>query len=118
MIKFLGKSSLKQYMPKKPIKRGIKVWVLGDSSNGYFSRLEVYTGKKGNTVEKDLGSRVVKELTKDFQHKWYRVYFDNFFTSKSLLCDLEQVEIYAIGTARSDRKYFPEDLKKVKLSTR
>ncbi len=46
MIKFQGRSSLKQYMPKKPIKRGMKVWVLGDSSNGYFCRLDIYTGKK------------------------------------------------------------------------
>ena len=45
MIKFQGCSSLKQYMPQKPIKRGIKVWVLGDSSNGYFSRLDIYTGR-------------------------------------------------------------------------
>ena len=37
MIKFQGRYSLKQYMPMKPVKRGIKVWVLGDSSNGYFS---------------------------------------------------------------------------------
>eukprot|EP00731_Ephydatia_muelleri_P003517 Em0001g3517a len=36
MIKFQGRSSLKQCMPQKPIKRGIKVWVLGDSHNGYF----------------------------------------------------------------------------------
>ena len=36
MIKFQGRTSLKQYMPMKPIKRGIKVWVLADSSNGYF----------------------------------------------------------------------------------
>ncbi len=42
MIKFQGRSSLKQYMPKKPIKRGIKVWVLADSTNGYFCRLQVY----------------------------------------------------------------------------
>ena len=49
MIKFQGRSSLKQYMPQKPIKRGIKVWVLADSRNGYFSRLEIYTGKKENT---------------------------------------------------------------------
>ena len=27
MIKFQGRSSLKQFMPQKPIKRGIKVWV-------------------------------------------------------------------------------------------
>ena len=32
MIKFQGRSSLKQYMPMKPIKHGIKVWVLGDST--------------------------------------------------------------------------------------
>ena len=45
MIKFQGRSTLKQYMPMKPIKRGIKVWVLGDSTNGYFSRFSIYTGK-------------------------------------------------------------------------
>ena len=28
MIKFKGRSSLKQYLPKKPIKRGYKVWIL------------------------------------------------------------------------------------------
>ena len=44
MIKFQGQSSMKQYMPMKPIKRGIKVWVLADSTNGYFSRMEI--GKK------------------------------------------------------------------------
>ena len=48
MIKFQDRSSSKQYMPMKPIKCGIKVWVLGDSSNGYFSR---YTGRK----ERDEG---------------------------------------------------------------
>ena len=36
MIKFTGRSSVKQYMPMKPIKCGIKVWVLADSHNGYF----------------------------------------------------------------------------------
>ena len=111
MIKFQGRSSLKQYMPKKPIKRGIKVWVLAD--RGYFSRLEVYTGKKGNSTEHDLGGHVVRDLTKDFQGKWHS-YFDNFFASKTLLC---QVQIYGCGTTRSDRKLFPVDLKKLKLTT-
>ena len=101
-------------MPKKPIKRGIKVWVLGDSLNGYFSRLEIYTGKKGNTVEHGLGGRVVKDLTTNFQHKWHRVYIDNYFNSKSLLCDLEKHGIYCCGTIRSDRKGFPAQLKAAK----
>ena len=43
MIKFQGRSSLKQYMPNKPIKRGFKVWVLGDSRNGFLSEFQVYT---------------------------------------------------------------------------
>ena len=51
MIKFTGRSSLKQYMPMKPVKRGIKVWVLADSHNGYFSKFQVYTGKKDGAVE-------------------------------------------------------------------
>ena len=45
MIKFQGRSSLKQYMLMKPIKRGINVWVLGDNHNGYFHKLQIYSGK-------------------------------------------------------------------------
>jgi len=118
MIKFQGRSSIKQYMPKKPTKRGIKVWVLADSTNGYFSRLQIYTGKKGNSTEHNLSSRVVKELTSDFQYKWHHVFFDNFFNSKQLLCDLEAVGLYGCGTARKDRKHFPQHLKNAKLHNR
>ena len=32
MISFKGRSSLKQYMPKKPIRRGYKVWMLACKS--------------------------------------------------------------------------------------
>ena len=116
MVKFQGRSSLKQYMPKKPTKRGIKVWVLADSTNGYFSKIQVYTGKINNTTEHNLGSRVVKDLTSDFQHKWHRVFFDNFFNSKTLLCDLEAVGLYGCGTARKDRKHFPTELKNAKIT--
>jgi hypothetical protein len=34
MVKFKGRSSLKQYMPLKPIKHGYKVWCLADSKTG------------------------------------------------------------------------------------
>ena len=43
----------------KPVKRGIKVWVLGDSHNGYFHKFQIYTGKEGSG-EKQLVQRVVK----------------------------------------------------------
>ena len=47
MTAFKGRSLMKQYLPKKPIKRGFKVWVRADSHNGYISQFECYTGKKG-----------------------------------------------------------------------
>ena len=117
MIKFQGRSSLKQYMPLKPVKRGIKVWVLADSNNGYFSKLQVYTGK-ADSLEKALGPRVVKELTAHLHGKKHHVFFDNFFTNKEFLEDLEDDGIYACGTARKDRRGFPDLLKTAKLANR
>ena len=114
MIKFQGRSSLKQYMPMKPIKRGIKVWVLGDSTNGYFSRFDVYTGRQENR-QVGLGAHVVKTLTQDLKNKYHHVYFDNYFTGVQLLEDLEEDGIYG---ARRDRRDFPPTLKNPGLKER
>ena len=56
MVPYKGRSSLKQYMPQKPIKRGFKVWVRADSITGYISQFQVYTGKESSSTEKGLGS--------------------------------------------------------------
>lgn len=44
MIPFKGRSSLRQYMPMKPIKRGYKVWCIADAKTGYVLNFEIYTG--------------------------------------------------------------------------
>jgi hypothetical protein len=46
-------------VPLIPVRRGFKVWVRADSTNGYISDFAVYTGKEGE-VEKDLGAKVAK----------------------------------------------------------
>lgn len=46
MIKFKGRSVLKQYMPLKPIKRGYKVWCLADSVTGFIIAFVIYTGTR------------------------------------------------------------------------
>ena len=51
MIPFKGRSSMKQFMSNKPVKRGFKVWARADATNGYISEFYVYTGKEGNRVE-------------------------------------------------------------------
>ncbi|XP_060863344.1 piggyBac transposable element-derived protein 4-like [Metopolophium dirhodum] len=83
MVKFKGRSTLKQYMKDKPVKRGYKVWMLCDSS-GYNLKFEVYTGKKEGTVEAGLGGRVVLDLCKELENKNHVVYMDNFFSNNQL----------------------------------
>ncbi|CAG5035758.1 unnamed protein product [Parnassius apollo] len=81
MIRFKGVSSLKQYMPAKPIEREFKVWVHADSSTGYVYEFQIYTGKnKNNTPELGLGDNVVKSLTKTLidEKVQAHVAFDNF----------------------------------------
>ena len=117
MIKFTGRSTLEQYMPMKPVKRGINVWALADSHNGYFHKFQLYTGKESGG-EKQLGHRIVKDLTDHLKGKGHHVYFDNFFTSQKLLCDLAEDDIFACGTARKDRRGFPPALKSLKLKNR
>ena len=55
MVKYKGRTVLKQYMPMKPIKRGIKMWCRADSHSGYLCDFNIYSGKNKDGVEKGLG---------------------------------------------------------------
>lgn len=61
MIPFKGRSSLKQYMPMKPVKRGYKVWCLADAVTGFVYTFQVYTGRSEEKNAYTLGSRSVSE---------------------------------------------------------
>ena len=50
------------------------MWVLGDSSNGYFCNFQIYTGKVGERAETGLEARVVKDLTHDLKGKYHHGY--------------------------------------------
>ena len=110
MIPFQGRSSLKQYMPAKPVKRGIKVWCRADSHNGYLCEFQVYTGKS-SSVQNGLGKRVVLELSQNLHGMHHHLYFDNFFSSVPLLLSLLDSGLYACGTARHTYRGFPSALK-------
>ncbi|KAF0690958.1 Uncharacterized protein FWK35_00038029, partial [Aphis craccivora] len=107
MIKFKGRSTLKQYMPNKPIKRGYKVWSLVDQK-GYLWNFDMYVGKVGDAVQIDLGGSVVKNLSLPIQNKNHCLYMDNFFTSVPLLNYLKTKKIHACGTIKALRKYSPK----------
>ena len=108
MIKYKGRTSLKQYMPMKPIKRGIKMWCRADSTNGYLCDFDIYTGKSQQGVQHGLGYTVVTKLCTSIKGHWYAIFCDNFFTSYKLIEDLYvEYKILCCGTLRQGRKEFP-----------
>ena len=111
MIKFKDKSSIKQYQPLKRTKREYKVWVLAESTTGYVYNFKVYTGK-GADRRLSLGEHMVMSLIDGIDLKNRQLFFDSYFNSVQLPYQLRKQRISTTGTIRSDRKYFPTELKK------
>ena len=59
MIAYTGRLAFRQYMSAKPIKRGVKVWVLCDARNGFMSRFDIYLGRQNDRTEHGLGYIVI-----------------------------------------------------------
>lgn len=101
------KHHLRQYMPNKPHKWGVKLFVLCDS-NGFAYRFEIYNGAGDNVVLRgapDLGatSNVVVRLSQTIPNFVHHIlYFDNFYTSLPLLVYLRARGIYSLGTVRGN----------------
>ena len=106
MVKFKGRSVLKQYLPLKPIKRGIKVWKRCDAKTGYIFDLNVYSEKIENEkfFEGTLGERVVNKLCSTIKIFDVVMSFDRFFTSVNLIHTLP---FSAVGTVIKSQKMFP-----------
>ncbi|XP_049792370.1 piggyBac transposable element-derived protein 4-like [Schistocerca nitens] len=64
LVKFKGRSALKQYLPMKPEKRVIDMWMRSDSVTGYTYDFNTYCGKDANNLDGTLGERVVLQLSK------------------------------------------------------
>ncbi|XP_053949353.1 uncharacterized protein LOC128857629 [Anastrepha ludens] len=95
MTKFKGRSSLKQYMPLKPVKRGIKMWPRCDSLTGYTYDMSIYCGKEGSVLEGTLGERVVNDLAATISNPDVTLCFDRFFTTVNLI---NNIQYPALGT--------------------
>ena len=52
MLKFKGRLTFIQYMPRKPIKRGMKAFSLNESKTGYTCAWKLYTGADNTKYSK------------------------------------------------------------------
>ena len=110
MVPHKGRLSYKQYIKNKPVRWGIKLWVLCEAKTGFVYKFQVYLGKEGGVAEQHLARRVVKHLMEPLEGKYHHVYMDNFYSDPHLFLELETKKILSCGTIRSNRKGFPNDI--------
>ncbi|KAJ8888253.1 hypothetical protein PR048_007740 [Dryococelus australis] len=90
IIPYFGHHSAKQFIRGKPIRFGFKMWIAADPSR-YIFHVEPYCGTSTRfpTTGNGQGNDVVMGLEDHLQLKKGTIlYFDNFFTSVSLLRNL------------------------------
>ncbi|KAG0442393.1 hypothetical protein HPB47_015723 [Ixodes persulcatus] len=107
MIPFTGRVAAKQFLRNKPNPEGAKVFVRC-SSDGVANDFELYQVKgTGTSLEHKhlgLGGSIVMRLVEHLpKFKNFKCFFDNYFTSVSLLRELKAVGIWAVGTIRANR---------------
>lgn len=97
MVKYFGHSSLKQFIINKPIRFGMKNWVVAGKS-GYCYYVKLYCGKeKSQPSNEPFGIRVVLELIRKCSvDSTNCIFADNFFMSCELLSQLKEMRLPAI----------------------
>ena len=102
MVPYRSLHSAKQYIKGKRIKFGYKLWMLC-SSDEYPYNFKIYCSKDESKIN-PLGTHVVEKMlspvTNPSQHV---VFFDNFFTSHTLLTNLAGENVRAFDTIRDNR---------------
>ena len=117
LLLWKGRLGFKQYIPLKRARFGIKCFMLCEDS-GYTFKFKIYTGRENVPPPAgalSVSERVVADLIEPLLDKGYHLYIDNWYTSIPLLKFLFDHGTLACGTIQSNRKGFPDPVKKAKL---
>jgi hypothetical protein len=103
-------TGFQQFNPAKPIKRGIKFWVIVDAERRIVLDFEIYIGHTDCDWD-DVGktTNIVLKLTRPYFGKSHHLYFDRFYNSVELQDALAKNGIYGCGTVIATRVGLPED---------
>ena len=104
VVPYYGHHGAKMFIRGKPIRFGYKIWML-TSQDGYPYQADIYCGKSSSRPPGvPLGEHVVMEFAELIADKsCHELYFDNFFSSYSLISKLRQMNLKATGTVREGR---------------
>ena len=94
MVLFKGRRSLREYIPIKPIKCGMKVRHAAEADTGYLLQFDVYCGKRQDGTQRGLGHDVVMKLARPYLGRYHHPYFDKTNSSVALMTGRLQEKTY------------------------
>ena len=113
MIPTKSRSPIRQYLPMKPHKWGLKLWARCGVT-GMLYDFNVYLGKEEDSAESreygKVGALVLKLVEYLPKKKGHKLYMDNLFSSINLFTATKDQGILAVGTIRSNRLHCAERL--------
>ncbi|XP_068090030.1 piggyBac transposable element-derived protein 4-like [Hyperolius riggenbachi] len=121
LVPFHGRLGIKQYIPSKRSRYGVKLYKLCESGTGFTYTFRVYEGKDsvieppGCPPYMGAGERIVLDLINPLLHQGYQLYVDNFYSSVPLFKFLHTAQTGACGTVRANRKGLPPQVLNKKL---
>jgi hypothetical protein len=100
----------KQFNSNKPHKWGLKVFMLCCATTGFCTRFEVYQGRNQGPDLKAGPSALYRNVQHLAGSK--RVIFcDRYYTTIGLFIKLLNINLYAVGTVKTNVSGFPQQLK-------
>lgn len=121
LVAWRGNLSMRQYIPSKRTRFGIKLFVLCDSANGYISRMRIYIGDEKDRAKaagRSITENIVLTLIEGMTGLGHILFMDNYYNSPDLTVKLAASATHVCGTLRVDRKGVPKQLQKNSQGTK
>jgi hypothetical protein len=104
-----------QFMPNKPDKFGVKIWMICDLESKYVLNLRPYLGaclQEHDSQGSDLlGENIVKRLSEFCYFKGHNITCDNYFTTYNLAMHLFEKKTTLIGTIKKNKRELHSSVK-------
>ncbi|KRY57856.1 PiggyBac transposable element-derived protein 4 [Trichinella britovi] len=110
LVSTRARSSLRQSMPCKPGKYGIKILWCCDAETSYPLDGEICAGKQPGKTGRMNVANLVKRSVRPWCGKGRNIMMDNFFTSIPLAEDLLAEKTTIVGTLRRNKKEVPSEI--------
>ena len=110
MIAFKGRCADKVFMPQKPIRHGMKAYVLCESDTGYVVNWALHIKDKKDKAQADnkRTQQIVMKLIEGLEGEGYCVFMDRYYSTLQLFLDLKTLGIGACATIQQNRLHLDD----------